>query len=254
MSKSTQSKPDQIDWREWQKRLGNFQRWRQRQARRQTTQEAEYDRRSHREWAVAEEFFQWCAPKGRRILDIGCGGGWHRRLVKNFDYIGVDPLIVSPRELFPLIKGVGEHLPFRDGMFDCVVITAALDHVASIHHTFSESRRVLKSGGLFCLLTGAEDEIAAPDRLTTAQPTSQASFWSRFTTKFRTEGFRGLLNSVYYHVYYSNRVKDLLNNTHVRSISLAELRGELSRLGFTVESVQSQHDQVFFLKACRYQE
>ncbi|MBN1912814.1 MAG: methyltransferase domain-containing protein [Candidatus Omnitrophica bacterium] len=95
-------------------------------------------------------------------LDIGCGDGHLRSRLKGAEYIGIDPFegwILEERpgfmgEFFPVkddsfifIKGLGEYLPFREGVFDSVFITNALDHGSHPLRILEEAGRVLKPGG-----------------------------------------------------------------------------------------------------------
>ena len=59
-----------------------------------------------------------------------------------------------------LIDGVGEHLPYDTGRFDCVVCTYTLCTVQDVARTLAEARRVLKPGGrfLYCEHGRAPDE------------------------------------------------------------------------------------------------
>jgi SAM-dependent methyltransferase len=94
-----------------------------------------------------------------RILDLGCGRGgvvelfWREvRLAA-----GLDPDTPSLSEHrsagMPVVRGVGESLPFADGSFDLVVSVWVLEHLASPEATFAEVARVLEPGGHFVFLT-----------------------------------------------------------------------------------------------------
>jgi demethylmenaquinone methyltransferase/2-methoxy-6-polyprenyl-1,4-benzoquinol methylase len=57
----------------------------------------------------------------------------------------------------PIVLGVGEQLPFADQTFDFLSMGYALRHLSDLRPAFAEFRRVLKPGGIVCLL-----EIARP--------------------------------------------------------------------------------------------
>jgi demethylmenaquinone methyltransferase / 2-methoxy-6-polyprenyl-1,4-benzoquinol methylase len=59
----------------------------------------------------------------------------------------------------PLVRGVGERLPFPDARFDFVAMGYALRHVRDLDDAFAEYRRVLRPRGRLLLL-----EITAPVR------------------------------------------------------------------------------------------
>jgi demethylmenaquinone methyltransferase/2-methoxy-6-polyprenyl-1,4-benzoquinol methylase len=77
--------------------------------------------------------------------------------------VGLDPSAGMLREAraaaaVGLVQGVGERLPFADGHFDFVSMGYALRHVSDLGSLFREFRRVLRPGGVACVL-----EIARPD-------------------------------------------------------------------------------------------
>lgn len=55
------------------------------------------------------------------------------------------------------VEGFGEHLPYRDGVYDIVLIKAALDHCADPAQVLAESLRVLRPGGLLLVIQIFED-------------------------------------------------------------------------------------------------
>lgn len=94
--------------------------------------------------------------RGGRILDIGCGGGFHSRtLSAHGSVVGLDispAMAVEARRSTGGVYIAGEamRLPFRDGTFDSVVcIFGALNHVKNLGRALKEARRVLKPGGVF---------------------------------------------------------------------------------------------------------
>ena len=101
--------------------------------------------------------------EGARILDIGCGLGVYVRKFREFSdrVYGID---IDPKRLREgakttpgLMLAVGEHLPFRDGVFDVIVLNEVIEHVRDDRATIAESLRILAPGGRIV--------IYAPNRL-----------------------------------------------------------------------------------------
>lgn len=111
---------------------------------------------------------------GMRVLDVATGTGLVARealklVGKEGSVTGLDPsagmLEQAVRLEFPLVRAMGERLPFRDASFDFVSMGFALRHVDDLDALFSEMRRVLKPGGTACIL-----EITHPQRAFIAAP------------------------------------------------------------------------------------
>ena len=98
-----------------------------------------------------------------RILDIGCGLGVYVRKFREFSDrvcgIDIDPkrLVEGSKTTPGLMLSVGEHLPFRDGTFDVVVLNEVIEHVRDDRATMAEAMRILAPGGRIV--------IYAPNRL-----------------------------------------------------------------------------------------
>lgn len=97
---------------------------------------------------------------GRRVLDIGCGGGFLSEsfACDGFRVVGIDP---SPASVDTARRhaaangleidyrvGRGESLPFPDASFDIVACCDVLEHVNDLERVIQEVVRVLRSGGL----------------------------------------------------------------------------------------------------------
>jgi SAM-dependent methyltransferase len=90
-----------------------------------------------------------------RVVEVGSGA---HGLIFYFgakNGVGVDPLAVSYRNLFPqwqncapTIAAVGERLPFADQSFDVVICDNVVDHAESPAGIVTELVRVLRAGGL----------------------------------------------------------------------------------------------------------
>jgi SAM-dependent methyltransferase len=97
--------------------------------------------------------------EGKRILDIGCGVGAFVRRLREFSprVVGFDVdrehVVEGGEEVPGLALAVGEHLPYKDNIFDVVLLHEVLEHVTDDQATLKETRRVLKPGGkavIFC--------------------------------------------------------------------------------------------------------
>ena len=90
-----------------------------------------------------------------RVIEVGSGA---HGLIFCFGTrlgIGIDPLAVSYRSLFPrwqtqatTIAAAGEHLPFRDKSFDIVLCDNVVDHAESPVRIVADLTRILKPDGL----------------------------------------------------------------------------------------------------------
>lgn len=90
-----------------------------------------------------------------RVIEVGSGA---HGLIFYFGArhgVGVDPLAVSYRHLFPrwqnsaaTIAAAGEHLPFANASFDVVLCDNVVDHAESPAGIVRELVRILKPGGL----------------------------------------------------------------------------------------------------------
>jgi SAM-dependent methyltransferase len=109
---------------------------------------------------LAEEHAQLLGPTstlaGRRILEIGCGGGQAGRWLasQGAEVVGIDISEAMLRyaragsDPLPVAAATATALPFPDGSFD-LAFTAygAIPFVADLDCLFSEAARVLRPGG-----------------------------------------------------------------------------------------------------------
>jgi 2-polyprenyl-6-hydroxyphenyl methylase/3-demethylubiquinone-9 3-methyltransferase len=101
------------------------------------------------------------AAAGRRVLDIGCGGGFLAEEFAALGYrvMGIDPSPVSvsaarahaaQRGLrIGYLAGTGEELPVGDASFGVACCCDVLEHVTDVDRVIGEVARVLEPGGLF---------------------------------------------------------------------------------------------------------
>jgi SAM-dependent methyltransferase len=76
-------------------------------------------------------------PETHRVLDLGCGP---RRLPGT---VRCDLALEGPG-----VRGDAARLPFRTGSFDCVILTAVLEHVPFPQRVVREVHRVLRPNGV----------------------------------------------------------------------------------------------------------
>ena len=98
---------------------------------------------------------------GMRVLDIATGTGLVAREAIGLvgpkgSVIGLDPsvgMLEEARELrIPLVRALGERLPFPDDTFDFLSMGFALRHVSNLETLLAEVRRVIRPAGTACIL------------------------------------------------------------------------------------------------------
>lgn len=112
----------------------------------------------YRRWALRRAGLR----QGMKALDVAVGTGAVARLAAGIvgpagEVVGLDPstgmLGQARRKLsIALVQGVGERLPFRDGVFDFLSMGYAIRHVPDLRHAFGEYLRVLRPGGTVLIL------------------------------------------------------------------------------------------------------
>jgi SAM-dependent methyltransferase len=104
---------------------------------------------------VPDAALRLLGPGPGRLLDIGCGTGFHSALFADagWSVVGVDPsedqLQLARARGLDVVRGHGEELPFGDGEFDAVVSTWTHTDVDDFAAVCREAARVLRRGGPF---------------------------------------------------------------------------------------------------------
>jgi ubiquinone/menaquinone biosynthesis C-methylase UbiE len=106
------------------------------------------------------------------VLDVGCGTGvLLRRLKRIFPESIVWGLDLSAHMLthalpknidnnpFQVTRGDSEFLPFSSGSFDAVLCSNSFHHYPRQEVVVGEMRRVLKPGGIACIVDGSIDGL-----------------------------------------------------------------------------------------------
>ena len=101
-------------------------------------------------------------PTDARVLDIGCGDGFHLRLLRElgrgaWQLEGVDPseaaVDAAGAAGLRVHRGTVEDAPLERGAYDLVLLIATLEHVASPHRVLRRVRELLRPGGRAVIVT-----------------------------------------------------------------------------------------------------
>ncbi len=158
-----------------------------------------------------------------RVLDLGCGRGglvelfWRDVALAT----GLDPDSPSLTEHrapgMPVIRGVGERLPFADESFDLIVCLWVLEHLKDPATVLREVRRVLMPGGHFVFLTpNLRNPLLFLNRIGKAVPALQRRVVPRLYGRVEADTFPVQ--------YRANTVSDLRRLASECALQVAELR------------------------------
>ena len=135
------------------------------------------------------------APRSH-VLDLGCGRGGVVELIWREVELaaGLDPDSPSLNQHraagMPVIRGVGERLPFVDESFDLIVCLWVLEHLKEPAETLREVRRVLRSGGHFVFVTpNMRNPLMLVNRIGKALPSLQRRLVPRFYGRVEADTF-----------------------------------------------------------------
>jgi len=137
----------------------------------------------------------YVAPESS-VLDLGCGRGGVVELFWRDVRLaaGLDPDVPSLASHrapgMPVLRGVGERLPFTGESFDLVVCLWVLEHVGEPRAVLREVRRVLRPGGHFVFLTpNLRNPLMVLNRIGKAVPMLQSRLVSRFYGRREADTF-----------------------------------------------------------------
>ncbi len=127
-----------------------------------------FDSKRRHPWKEVIQFIKQL-PASSRILDLGCGNARHTRVLleRNFEVIGLDvsyrilqtakenELSLVKNKLTSLINGDARVLPFKNKVFNSIIMIAVIHHFESIEDRIGilqEIKRVLTDNGI-CLIS-----------------------------------------------------------------------------------------------------
>ncbi|NJO56805.1 MAG: class I SAM-dependent methyltransferase [Rhodospirillales bacterium] len=107
-------------------------------------------------------------PEDARIIDVGCGDGFHLGLLREFgpaswqlEGVDLDNRAAAMAERHGLTVHVGtvEALPLEPGAYDFALMIQTIEHVASPPAVVSAVRKILKPGGRLLIVTDNTDSL-----------------------------------------------------------------------------------------------
>lgn len=124
-----------------------------------------------RQWLEARRVLQWCRglPADARILDVGCGNGFHLALLRKFgrpgwQLEGVDTdaraVAAARRQGLAVHHGRVEELPLAAGSYHLVLLIMTVEHLADPLTVLRAVARLLVPGGRVGIVT---DNVGSPD-------------------------------------------------------------------------------------------
>lgn len=171
-----------------------------------------------------------------KVVDVG-GGTGHTlcsffQNPETIDYYLVDPNLrllhdqfirIYPKLTYlqmAHILAYAEHLPFCNEFADVVLSLAAIDHLQDFKQFISESKRILKTGGILFISSHLDIPEEPQDKTTISNKLFSASFWERVSR----------------YLYY--RKHSVASDDHTLHLKNTEpIEDELKKQGFTIEKV-----------------
>lgn len=125
-------------------------------------------------------FGEFCNLSGD-VLDVGCGPqAWPTHFgapAPQTRFVGVDPLVGERPADYEQVRGLAEHLPFANGVFDHIVFATTIDHFVDPVAALREAIRVRRPNGTIEAFVGhkrdgAPAQAQSPDWYRRLKPPS----------------------------------------------------------------------------------
>lgn len=118
----------------------------------------------------AKRLLAWCKdlPDDARIIDIGCGDGFHLELLKDFgkktwtlEGVDADKRAASMAEKrnLKVHQGLLENLDLPERFYDLALMIQTVEHVASPPELLANVRKILRPGGRVVIVTDNTDSL-----------------------------------------------------------------------------------------------
>jgi SAM-dependent methyltransferase len=118
----------------------------------------------------ARRALSWCRglPPDAKILDVGCGDGFHLRLLRDFgpstwELEGIDPsaraVDAAQRAGLNVHRGTVEQSELAGGQFDLALLIATIEHVSDPVGVLSAVGELVRPGGRVVIVTDNTDTL-----------------------------------------------------------------------------------------------
>lgn len=118
----------------------------------------------------AKRLLSWCQdlPDDARIIDIGCGDGFHLELLRDFgkktwtlEGVDADERAASMAEKrnLKVHQGLLENLDLPERFYDLALMIQTVEHVASPPELLANVRKILRPGGRVVIVTDNTDSL-----------------------------------------------------------------------------------------------
>ena len=118
----------------------------------------------------AKRLLAWCKdlPDDARIIDIGCGDGFHLELLRDFgkktwtlEGVDADERAASMAEKrnLKVHQGLLENLDLPERFYDLALMIQTVEHVASPPELLANVRKILRPGGRVVIVTDNTDSL-----------------------------------------------------------------------------------------------
>lgn len=129
---------------------------------------------THNFHPMAADIFRMRVKESDKVLDLGTGTGFVRRIVPSEDVIGIDlsrqMLKEGGKDGSMLIEGIVGQIPLKSNSVDVITGRSVLHHFPNLNRVASECLRVLRPGG----------------ELVIANEPKGMSFINRFSKRFKS--------------------------------------------------------------------
>jgi ubiquinone/menaquinone biosynthesis C-methylase UbiE len=118
-------------------------------------------------WAEETERFA-SLDRNSLVLDLGCGTGLYTLIITTHTkatLCGLDPSVGMLEQANKKARhvhwfnSVGEYLPLRSGIFDCIFSSQVWHHIIDRQATANECGRILRNGGTLVIRTISHEQL-----------------------------------------------------------------------------------------------
>ena len=188
---------------------------------------------------LSVQFGEFCKFTDGLVLDVGSGRNKAPYLSRCGRPVALDPLVPENRD-FEFVRGVGEFLPFRIGVFAGSVTATTLDHCMKPSLVLREMRRVTMPDGRICIWIGLHDKILRPPK----PVWTLSKGWRRLVS-----GDLAYIARAIYVRYIARYLKTQTDPFHLHHFQSTDIAALLDTAGLTLVEEKLLPDGSLFLSA-----